>query len=230
MKKRPPTKLYQTLEDKLKELGNSEEELSKLRNPPYIEDLQPSLEKYISKIREMQKIVVEQVCNIELILTETDGVDYGHLFDMGMYAVTSEFDNWGLGEGSMYKSYFVNTGHFWVTIKSARFRSNYQGIQKKSMEKIKDIRNELDELYAPILSFKKVIRNYRDVLIDVSPYTDDDSMILWKAEQDRVGELKEKFEAETYLIRKNILSLSFVNSLIYKLEQSLDLSRQHPGD
>jgi len=245
MKQRPPSRLYSALEKKLKDYG-WDNHLVKLRNPPYLEDCQPQIDAYVSKIRTMQKIVREQVCQVKLIQTETDGVEEGYLFDTGLAAVLYEFDNWGLCQysdnfqsinpdlgvlGILKGNFqFVNTGHRWVTIKSARFKN--QITARNSLESLKEIQTELNELNKPISLFDKYLLEYEKTLIGIEHVFagDKDKYNLIKEEKGCISEIKKKFSCENYFIMKGVLNLSFVGSLIYRLEESLDLSKNHPGD
>lgn len=243
MKQRPPSKLYSALEKKLKEYG-WDNHLVKLRNPPYLEDCQPQIDAYVSKIRTMQKIVREQVCQVRLIQTETDGVEEGYLFDTGLAAVLHEFDNWGLCQysdnfqsinpdlgvlGILKGNFqFVNTGHRWVTVKSARFKN--QTTAKNTLENLKEIQTKLNELNKPIVLFDRYLLEYEKEGLNRIEHAFIEKYNMIKEEKKRLSEIKKKFLVETYFIRKGVLSLSFVRSLLYRLEESLDLSKNHPGD
>ena len=243
MKQRPPSKLYSALEKKLKEYG-WDNHLVKLRNPPYLEDCQPQIDAYVSKIRTMQKIVREQVCQVRLIQTETDGVEEGYLFDTGLAAVLHEFDNWGLCQysdnfqsinpdlgvlGILKGNFqFVNTGHRWVTVKSARFKN--QTTAKNTLENLKEIQTKLNELNKPIVLFDRYLLEYEEEGLNRIEHEFIEKYNMIKEEKKRLSEIKKKFLVETYFIRKGILSLSFVGSLLYRLEESLNLSKNHPGD
>jgi hypothetical protein len=226
MTERPPTKAYLALEDRLKSSTIGEEYLSHLRSPKYLKDLQPHINQYIQEVRKLQTIVKEKV-NLQLRITECEGHKIEHLFDTDLASVSTEFQNWGLG-GVHENIYFINTGHQWTTIDSARFKSKHDLVaNNRVLEQIKTMQHNLAELYKPIDSFCESIRNYNKTLFNLSQVFLCDELQEEKKRSDLEEEL---FFSKTNLIRKGVLSLSFVHSLVYQLEQSLDLSKNHPGD
>ncbi len=226
MEQRPPTRLCEILEQKVKGTEAFETHLRSLRNPPYFENCQPSIDAYVSKIRELQEIVRQYVGELNLEQTETDGAKYGHLFGTSIDAVLTEFGNWGLPV--YHCSSFANTGHLWVTVRSARFKSEYDS--KEVLERMKAKRDELNEKCKPINLFVDLMDNYSESLRGMIDFMLTWGYDAWKEESDRLEEVKKSFISKTVFTRKGILSLCFVNSLLYRLEQSLDLSQNHPGD
>lgn len=223
---RPLTKVYQALEAKLKGFKAREEYLKILENPPYLEDCMTSIDSYLLKVRELQTIVKEKV-NLSLTITECEGHNSEHLFDTDLASVSREFSNWGLG--SLHENIlFINTGHQWTTVESAKFKSKYDSIgNKKNLENLKEKRSLLREEYRPVDLFYNLFLEYDKTLFHLCQVFECKEL---EEERKLMKEIEKKFLSKTNFIRKGVLSLSFVNSMIYQLEQSLDLSKNHPGD
>jgi hypothetical protein len=230
---RPQSRLYKGITEEFKTFKSDphfREIFLRLRYPPYFEDCQSALEAYTRKIREMQKLVQENVGQIKLRLTETDGARYEHLFESHTNAVYGEFENWGLS--LQRNGRYENTGHMWVTVDSARFRSNLsvQASAQDSLKTLKEIRDELAELFDPIAAFGETLAGYKMLLNNLFESTFGPTGDLIREESERVKSVEDRYEQEAYFIRKGILSLSFVNSLLHRLEESLDMCTHHPGD
>ncbi len=228
MNKKTPTKLCQTLEEQFKGARYLKKDLAKLKNPPYFEDCQPHIDSYTSKIRSMQKIVRDQVGNLKLRLTETDGEKYNHLFDSNPESVSTEFENWGLG-GVLDNFMFTNTGHLWITVDSARFKSGSHGAKSECLGKIKKIRKDLKGLYKPIEEFYHTVKDYMGLLERISFLCTGGDFSSLVEENKRISKVKERYLSKTYIIRIGVLSRPFADSLIHRLEQSFDLAKSHPG-
>lgn len=219
-----PTALYQYLVQRLPR----HELLPLFRNPPYQREYQAPLAAYLTEIKRFQGLVRGKV-NLKFELTETDGAIEEHLFETEYGAVYNEFENWGLSPHGRQAISCMNTGHFYVTVESAQFESRFRSQGPSLLKQIKSGRDNLAELVKPIEDLTRTVYEYSHQLlrfcaVRFGPECD------YPEEQRKLGEFKKKFFLDTDYVRKGILSLALVQGIVYHLEESIDLSRHHPGD
>jgi hypothetical protein len=218
------TEVYRILEERLK---GREDVLEMFRHPPRFHDYQPELDAYLSKIRELQGLVREQV-DMKLECVETDAVERKQRFDTNWEAVQTEFENWGLGSPSKNMQFGL-TGHMWVTVKHAKFKRAYQNRAKACLKRIKGRERTLTKLHTPIRSMHDDIIRYEHFLQRFGEWLYDELSVI-QEEREKAEEYKYRFESDADAARKGILSMPLVYALIHHLEQSCNLARNHPGD
>ena len=88
----------------------------------------------------------------------------------------------------------------------------------------------MSKLYDPIGILNQYLNLYSDLFYTSLRWINAPGFVnIRKDEVDRIRQLQELVEGDVYFVNKGILSLSFVNSLLYRLEESLDLVKNHPG-
>lgn len=185
--------------------------------------LRPFVKEYLKTVRDMQKIVSENVVDIKMSLQEaSQSKDYDRLFDVGRQAVP-ELGRWNIKFDDYIRFQLMSYGHLWVTVRSARFsRGAGEARAAKTLERMKSLQ---EKMFKAHLKLFKELKKFEKESHDKRMFDQyGEYRRLTGFEQREIKEFKEEYQ---WNLGKGIISPSFTQSLIYRLEQSL---KEHPGD
>jgi len=224
--------LYETLVELLKKHGKETTQAEWFKEPIYLTNHPELIRNYIIPVRRLQDIVRRKV-RFSIDIGYTSEEPFDELFDIHNYGLYEESENWGLWDDEFgIDEIPTPTGHAYSTVYDAKFKGRNIRKARQIITQIKRIREDMEEEYEPI---RKVLIKSEEAYDKYSSiwrlgHPDRSFGELCGDELRRVNEYGELFSAETVLVRKGILSLCLVNSLVHKLEDSIDLAKYHPGD
>ncbi len=208
------------------------EDLAVLETPPTMKALQPLVDAYMAKVREMQAIVAANVrADFRFNITENWQITKGQSFKSGIDSA-SELPKWGSNLNFMEADLLeYGAGHLWATVEEAHFKSSSSASAPVTLQRLKVLQEGLKPLYAAITAFVKRVEVYEKAVDSVWIFTmnDKNATQIQHAEDESAKTLSEHVEAELLPIRKGVVSAGFIASLLYRLELSLERG-DHPGD
>ncbi|MFH1224248.1 MAG: hypothetical protein V1676_00410 [Candidatus Diapherotrites archaeon] len=130
--------------------------LMKIR--PHEREIGALVRGHMEKIHEMQRLAKENVAQIDFVKTETGGAEYERLFETGKGSLETARKGWGLGDygydsktGRVVNNFLLHmdTGHYWVTVRSALFK---EGIDKEQvLGQMKRLNEEIKKRHGALM-------------------------------------------------------------------------------